>query len=169
MRDSNWHPPILAGIALLYEDCTYIEIGVQTGNCIQEVAPRCAEVHGVDIHDCSDVTPGRFWHMTSDEFFDQYDGSPPDLVFIDGEHTYEQAWRDFDNASAILAEGGTIALHDTWPTTDEDLDPSVCGDVYKVRENLDLDAFTFTRWPGLTLVQPDAPIDLPDFHALQVG
>jgi hypothetical protein len=156
-RSSNWHPPFLAELASLYSDCVYIEIGVQTGNCIQQVAPLCKEVHGVDIHDCRDVTPGSFWHMTSDAFFDEYDGTP-DLVFVDGEHTYEQAKRDFENALAILAPGGTIVLHDTCPENERDMDPTVCGDVFRLREELPAEAFTFTRWPGLTLLRPGSDV-----------
>jgi hypothetical protein len=158
-RSSNWHPPILASIASGYPDCVYIEIGVQNGNCIREVAPFCSEVHGVDIHDCKDVTPGHFHHMTSDEFFDNYNGSHPHLVFIDGEHTYEQAKRDFENASAILAPGGTIALHDTCPENERDTDPTVCGDVFRLREELADQAYsTLTRWPGLTLLCPGSDV-----------
>ena len=40
-----------------------------------------------------------------------------DCIFIDGEHDYVSAQRDFIEASKILGDGGIIILHDiyTWP------------------------------------------------------
>jgi predicted O-methyltransferase YrrM len=42
-------------------------------------------------------------------------GSPIDLLFIDGDHTYEGAKRDFDLYSPLVRKGGVIALHDISP------------------------------------------------------
>lgn len=35
-----------------------------------------------------------------------------DILFIDGDHTYEGAMADFDNYSGLVREGGYIILHD---------------------------------------------------------
>jgi len=45
--------------------------------------------------------------------------APYDLVFIDGNHTYDYVKQDFANFSKLLAKGGVLALHDIaasdWP------------------------------------------------------
>jgi predicted O-methyltransferase YrrM len=40
------------------------------------------------------------------------DGRHLDLLFIDGDHTYEGVRRDFEMYSPLAAEGGAIVLHD---------------------------------------------------------
>ena len=40
------------------------------------------------------------------------DGKQLDLLFIDGDHTYEGVRRDFEMYSPLAAEGGAIVLHD---------------------------------------------------------
>jgi hypothetical protein len=156
-RRGPWWTEILAGTALSYEGCCYVEIGVEHGVSLNVVAPHCREVHACDIAGPPRTLPPqtRFWHMSSDEFFVAYDGRPPDLIFIDGGHSYEQARRDYDNARRILAPGGTIALHDTWPGSEAEKAPDRCGDVWRVEEEIDpAEKLTFAAHPGLTLVRP---------------
>jgi hypothetical protein len=151
-----WYTEVLAGIALSYPDCVYVEIGVEHGVSMTVVAPCCREAHGCDIEDRSGAMPSgtRFWHMPSDEFFARYDGSAPSLIFIDGDHAYEQAERDYENARRILAPGGLIALHDTAPESEADRTPSRCGDVWRLEREISDPKFTFRAFPGLTLVRP---------------
>lgn len=40
---------------------------------------------------------------------------PYDLVFIDGDHTYDAVLEDWNNYSHMVADGGAIALHDIIP------------------------------------------------------
>ncbi len=151
-----WFSEILAGVALSYPDCCYVEIGVADGVTIAVVAPCCREAHGCDIRDRSTVMPSgvRFWHMASDEFFTRYDGSPPHLFFIDGFHSYEQAKRDYENALSLLAPGGTIALHDTAPGDPSLTGPDKCGEVWKLEAEIQAEKLTLRSFPGLTLVRP---------------
>jgi hypothetical protein len=153
-----WYSEVLAGIALGYAGCCYVEIGVENGVCLSVVTPCCAEAHGCDIVDRAHAVPpgARFWHMSSDEFFANYDGSAPDLLFIDGSHAYEQARSDYESAARILAPGGTIALHDTWPGSEADTTPGRCGDVWRLEAELPGEKFTFRIFPGLTLVRPQS-------------
>ena len=155
-----WYTEVLAGIALSYPSCCYVEIGVEHGVSMTVVAPCCREVHGCDIVDRSRAMPrgARFWHMPSDEFFAKYDGSPPSLAFIDGGHTYEQAKRDYDNARRILAPGGIIALHDTCPDAEADATPDRCGEVWRLEREITSEKFTFEVFPGLTLVRPSGGV-----------
>ena len=152
-----WYAEVLAGIALAYKECCYVEIGVENGVSLTVVEPCTAEAHGCDVADCHDVVPPgtRFWHMPSDEFFAHYDGRAPQLIFIDGSHAYEQAKRDYENALRLLAPGGTIALHDTAPGSEEEKAPDRCGDVWRLEAEIPAaQKLTLRAFPGLTLVQP---------------
>ncbi len=90
----------------------YLEIGTRTGATIAKL--DCPVKHGVDpAYECS-------FQMTSDEFFEQLPADKHyDLVFIDGLHLEEQVDEDFKNALAHLSEGGTIAMHDCNPKSEE--------------------------------------------------
>ena len=152
-----WYAEVLAGVALAYRDCVYVEIGVEHGVSLTVVSACAHEVHACDIADRSGVVPpgARFWHMPSDEFFSRYDGPAPHLVFIDGSHAYDQARRDYENARALVAPGGTIALHDTWPGSEEEKAADRCGDVWRLEAELPAEEkLTFETFPGLTLVRP---------------
>lgn len=71
------------------------------------------------------------------------------FAFIDGDHRYEQAARDFWNLWPLLVPEGVIALHDTYPPSEEWTDENRCGDVYRLRQELekrdDMDVFTLGR------------------------
>ena len=88
----------------------------------------------------------------SDAFFDEMRFVPVGLAYIDGDHKYDQAKRDFDNALSVLVDNGYIFLHDTYPPTEEYIDFNRCGDVYRLRQELekrdDLDCFTFNKLVG---------------------
>jgi hypothetical protein len=67
--------------------------------------------------------PGvRYFALTSDEFFQQWApqalAGGVDVVFIDGLHTYGQAYRDCLNSLEYLNPGGLILLHDCLPTSE---------------------------------------------------
>lgn len=156
-RRSTWFAQLIAGTCGSYSECVFVEIGVENGFTLRVVAPRCAEVHGCDVADCREAMPAgtRFWHMPSDRFFSEYDGSRPHVVFIDGGHTAEQARRDFESAYDLAAPGGVVFIHDTWPRDEHDHDVSRCGMVFRLREELERsgrEVFTWRRFPGLTVV-----------------
>lgn len=162
---NRWHAPIIAAVAASYAKPTYIEIGVYMGDCLHEVAPVCGEAHGVDVSFERlrfDVGDARLWEMTSDEFFQSYDGPRPDIVFVDGDHEYEQARRDTHNALAILADAGVLFMHDSWPVFRAATERMVCGGVHRVVEELHADerweVATIRRWPGLSMVTRAGPL-----------
>jgi hypothetical protein len=105
----------------------YLEIGVSDGICFSAVAVQ--EKIGVDPIPPSQAVlsetsnPGvSYFTLTSDEFFDrvapQVLKNGVDVVFIDGLHTYSQAYRDCTSALKYLNIGGLILLHDCLPTTE---------------------------------------------------
>ncbi len=101
-----------------------------------------------------------FFSGPSDDFFAQF-REPLALVFIDGDHRYEQAKKDFWNAFDLVVEHGYIILHDTYPSCDDELSEHRCGDVYRLRQELQsdsrVDVLTLTRGTamgvGMTIVR----------------
>lgn len=88
----------------------YLEIGVYHFDCFNRVQCACKE--------CVDPGVPKATHViTSDAFFAR-NKQPWDIVFIDGLHTEEQAYRDVQNALACLAPGGSIICHDCDPETE---------------------------------------------------
>jgi hypothetical protein len=115
----------------------YLEIGCHLDACFSAV--EAAEKVGVD------PVSGGTLRMKSDEFFDR-NVDTFDVVFIDGYHHHDQAWRDIRGSLAILNPGGAIVMHDCLPpdAAHEALD--LCGTVWrafaKARCLPDLEAFT---------------------------
>uniref|UniRef100_A0A6H1ZPA4 Putative methyltransferase n=1 Tax=viral metagenome TaxID=1070528 RepID=A0A6H1ZPA4_9ZZZZ len=128
---------------------------------------RVAEQFHVKLYSC-DKSPRKnkvyfkdhvFVQKFSRDFIAEFDDYPVSVVLIDADHNYEVAKMEFDFFFDKLIPGGVIFLHDTMPPAEEYLTPTACGDVYKLRQELekrdDLDCFT---WPytagymGLTMV-----------------
>ena len=109
------------------------------------------------------------FRMKSDQFFEKHKKIDPlpdiALAFIDGDHSYEQVKRDFNNIWPHVVEGGYVFLHDTMPPDDSWKVPEKCGTVYKLREDLEgfsvrpgYDILTFTKSAfntGLTMVRKE--------------
>lgn len=87
---------------------SYLEIGVQAGDCFREI--KCAKKVGVDPDPASAATV----HMTSDEYFEK-NKSKFDIIFIDGLHHSDQVMKDIENSLKSLTKGGIIVMHDCLP------------------------------------------------------
>lgn len=99
-------------INLLFEKYklqSYLEIGVRV---------PAENFNKIKAHVKHSVDPApRFkytFNMTSDEFFKRCK-SKYDVVFIDGLHVEEQAYKDVKNAIKCLNPNGFIVLHDCSP------------------------------------------------------
>jgi hypothetical protein len=92
----------------------YLEIGVNTpkqpGWNFNNI--NATIKHGVDPN--VDTT----YKVPSDVFFKKHVTMKYDLVFIDGLHIFEQAYRDITNSLKWLNKGGAIVVHDCNPTTE---------------------------------------------------
>jgi len=115
---------------------SYLEVGVSSGLCWKEI--MASQKTGVDPF--SPIPEVIKQH--SDEFF-EHNTDKYDIIFIDGDHQYEQVIRDINNAWHCLNENGVIVLHDMMPVNHIQAsnprirgDASWCGDVYKA--NFDL-------------------------------
>jgi len=107
-------------IEVLKNHCeTVLEIGSAEGGLTYIFSEIFTKVVAVDIHHSTiyekyNIT--RFTmnsHNTNDPQIKQIEKlGPYDLIFIDGNHTYEGVELDFKTYVQFLAFGGIIALHD---------------------------------------------------------
>lgn len=101
---------------------TYLEIGVETGQSINQSEPETLAV-GIDPYPVGVFNKNvKFFKMESDQFFEDEKNVKNvlgdkkfDLVFIDGMHLYENVLRDFINSEKYSNKNSIIILHDTIP------------------------------------------------------
>lgn len=101
--------------------------------------------------------------MKSDDFFRNHTLPSIAFAFIDGDHHFQQAKRDFWNTYKYVVDDGLILLHDTYPALGEDwIAENMCGDCYKLRQELEKDkrvdcfSFALRGQIGFTLVRKKA-------------
>lgn len=112
------NPMTVPGYLSAAEDITYIE---------ERDLPAEPFVHGKRV---------LGFAGSSDALFKRVSITPIAFAFIDGDHRYDQAKKDFWNIWDVLVEDGVIALHDTHPPSEEWIDENRCGDVYRLRQDL---------------------------------
>jgi len=140
---------------------TYLEIGVGAGECFNRIV--IADKLAVD------PTPGfkdgRIIITSSDDYFANCKpgeaDSKRDIVFIDGLHLAEQAFRDVENSFNICS-AKWVVIHDTNPKAKEfqTRKPSVAtwqGDVWKAVAQLRWDQYLLIwtidiEW-GVTIIR----------------
>jgi len=154
------YPELVCWVVKSQRAQTYLEIGVFKGSTFDMVKPLVKRAIGVDIKNRL-TYPCEFYEMTSDEFFKQFHDKV-DVIFIDGDHRFEQLKKDFENSLLLLNLGGTILIHDTDPSTQERLVPTSCADSYKIINyiwtgHISLDVVTFpANQLGISVVRRDA-------------
>jgi hypothetical protein len=109
---------------------SYLEIGTQ----------QSVSGHQINIEHKTGVDPAPmervdgdyddFHQVKSDEFFAN-NKKKFDIIFIDGDHSYEQSRADFSKAIYSLNKGGMIVMHDCLPHNEEYAGPLWCGEVFK--------------------------------------
>lgn len=110
---------ILKKIHLLLQPNNYLEIGVQTGKSL--ALASCPAI-GVDPMPQikSPLGPlAQLVRATSDEFFEsrasEMISAPLELVFIDGMHLFEYAFRDFINTEKYAEAHTVVVIDDIYP------------------------------------------------------
>ena len=96
----------------------YLEVGIFKGATFQNVYAN--EKWGVDIDPAFDISrlPNRttVFVEPSDNFFSKLSEEKVfDMIYIDAEHTFDQAYREFVHAMNHLENWGVILLDDTVP------------------------------------------------------
>lgn len=152
---------ILSEIHRLYNPEIYFEIGVDLGVSIR-LATRTAI--GVDPNPLigGNVNAAEIHKITSDSFFEQnlLKGRKPDLVFIDGWHSFEQVIRDFRNVEKSLKETSIVVIDDILPTH-----PLQTSREWRVGPNGTVGMWTGDVWkfvPILKKYRPDLKITMLD-------
>lgn len=98
-------------------------------------------------------TDKSIYHMgASDAMFLEKKILPIALGFIDGDHNYAQAKKDFDNLMMLVVDNGYVCLHDTYPPSEDFIDENHCGDVFKLRQEIEKDE----RYDCITLTKGTA-------------
>lgn len=121
---------ILQGLIKDNDYKTYLEIGVHKGLVFLEL--DCPLKLAVDPRFQIDFTrklktllkkpanlKNKYFEMTSNDFFSKHQGllnaSSPDLVFVDGLHTFKGSLQDVLNSLKYLNKNGCIVVHDCFP------------------------------------------------------
>ena len=167
----------LVDYILFFNKGDIIEVGVLHGN--SSVILSClAQKYDRFIYHC-DIRPVRvpiykkasLFIEGSDKFFEEVKFTPIVATFLDGDHSYKQVKRDFENALKLTVPNGYIFLHDTYPPNPGALQERRCGTSYILRQELekreDLDCSTFVHTAnncGLTCVRKK-PDNLPHFRS----
>ena len=131
----------------------YLEIGVDDGSLF-----RAIDVHeriGVDpIPAAENVVSAcrkrgtAYFELPSDEFFAKEAprtlANGVDVVFVDGLHTFDQAYRDCIHALEYLSAGGLLLVHDCLPTSEAE---AVAADNYAAASALNVPGWS-GDWTG---------------------
>ncbi len=124
---------------------SYLEIGVRQGRSL-----ALAQCPAIGVDPDPDVTAtlpegARIIRETSDDFFDETASAilkaPPDLVFIDGMHLFENVLRDFMNVEKIAGPHTMVVIDDVSPNLPEQANRTRqtrvwTGDVWKIADCL---------------------------------
>jgi len=115
----------LAELHQVLKPSLYVEIGIASGLTLKLARPETIVI-GVDPafqikH--SIVAKCSLYKEESDHFFARDDlrsilSGPVDFSFIDGLHTFDQAFRDFLNCERSGSEASVIAIHDVFPVNE---------------------------------------------------
>ena len=128
------HPDVIRTVAQIYKPKTYLELGLYSGETFNAVKPFCQRMIGVDINPVT--LQGEIHTKTTDQFFEEFDECI-DMAFIDADHKYESALKDFENCLSRLNDGGIILIHDADPISDDLFDFAYCGDSYRLIDELE--------------------------------
>jgi hypothetical protein len=153
------------------QPATYIEIGVRRGISLRAALDEtiCLAIDPNPMLDGYHPRLARVFTTTSDEFFRRQDvpsllNAPHfALAFIDGQHLWEQALRDFTNLERYAGRESVILIHDCLPLDEitsarTQSTAFYSGDVWKLALCLqahrpDLRIATVRTWPtGLCMV-----------------
>lgn len=157
--DHGFHRAFLGQLAARMKPHCYIELGLGTDPAILNVGEHCFKAYGVDRKVEKFAAPPNsvILEMSTDEFFAAYSDTiePPELVFIDADHSKDQVLKDLEAVAAIAGDNCIVVLHDTFPENLEQTRPGLCSDSYRVAEYLAAsktwEVVTLPIPPGLTI------------------
>ena len=94
-----------------------LEIGAYSNGCTYAFASICKKVVSIDLVHRSTERFNNVTYITgnSHEVRNDIEGKF-DVIFIDGDHTYDGVKKDFELYSDLINKGGIICFHDIWDT-----------------------------------------------------
>lgn len=163
----------LAGFLSIVADLdplnTIVEVGAYAGGTLWAWEQLGARVIGVDLPPAGVATGPQLNDLgmtvicgdshdpsTVDQLLTELDGDPIDMLFIDGDHTYEGVRADYELYSPLVRPGGIIGFHDICP--------------HRGMPFIEVDKFWFTllgdkeeiiawppTWGGIGVIHAEAP------------
>ncbi len=132
------HSEFISILASIYKPNIYVELGLYEGETIHKILPLAKKIYGVDLKKNPQLdnlqlnNSNLYIHYTDTHTFFENFNEGIDMIFIDADHCFNSASKDFENALKRLNPGGIIILHDTDPVEDWLIDPKYCGDSYRI-------------------------------------
>lgn len=117
----------------------YLEVGVDKGKSLsiaRMVAEDGVEIYGVDLRPNPEVINTTHYQGDSKQVADLWQNGKIDVLFIDGDHTYEGCKADIDSWYPHMAKDGVMLFHDCDATS-----PGVVQAVHEFAEKLGVELF----------------------------
>jgi hypothetical protein len=116
----------------------YLEVGVDKGrslSIVKMMAKEGVQIYGVDLREDPKVEGTNFTRGDSVEVASKFD-KKIDVIFIDGDHTYEGCKRDIEAWYPHMKERGIMFFHDC-----DESSPGVVQAVFEFFNNLPKDGY----------------------------
>lgn len=118
---------------------TYLEVGVDKGKSLsvaRMVAKHGVTVCGVDLRPNPEIKDTIHFQGDSAEIAGMWQGGKIDVLFIDGDHSYEGCKADIDAWYPYMRKGGVMLFHDADETS-----PGVVQAVEEFAKNNKLEVY----------------------------
>jgi hypothetical protein len=139
---------LVKSLAENMEDCVFLEIGSWRGETMSNVAPVCRKAMSLTLGKedmkrfgmsdefarshaifTKDVPNLEVYYHDSQTFDFASLSEQPNLIFVDGDHSYKAVKKDTENAFKCLKKGGAIVWHD-YAYSPEDVRFDVMAAIY---------------------------------------
>jgi len=162
---ANWHENYIAHLASLIQPELYVEVGIDKCQTFNKVLPFAKYLIGIDINPrCANYVTkspkAKFYNTTSSKLarLAKKDKLTIDMLFIDADHSENQALKDFNNLFPFVTDNGLILLHDSFPKEKKGAMRGGAGTVYRAIEKLskntkEYEMVTIPIPPGLTILR----------------
>jgi predicted O-methyltransferase YrrM len=105
---------LFPALSKMKKNDVYLEVGVNRGRSL-DFARKCSKgrIFGIDIEDTrvKEIPNTTFIHASSNDAVEEW-SLPIDVLFIDGDHSYEGCMDDWRNFSPYIKSGGWVFFHD---------------------------------------------------------